>query len=150
MKLTNSPTQGQPNPRKIRFKVAFGPLFPAANNFVVGWGQETQPNQILATFLFVFFLFTSFNLVSIFLNVCRSVCTVLFGFVRSFLCLLPTRYSFCRTRDSDAPPPHLFSRPFYLYFLMFIRFSYSLIFAQIEGLRKIQKWLYILLSLIHI
>ena len=33
MKPTNSPTQGQPNPRKIRLKVAFGPLFPTANNF---------------------------------------------------------------------------------------------------------------------
>ena len=32
MKPTNSPTQGQPNPRKIRVKAAFGPLFPTANN----------------------------------------------------------------------------------------------------------------------
>ena len=28
MKPTNSPTQGQPNPRKNRLEVAFGPLFP--------------------------------------------------------------------------------------------------------------------------
>ena len=33
MKATNSPTQGQPNPRTSRLKVAFGPLFPTANNF---------------------------------------------------------------------------------------------------------------------
>ena len=33
MKPTNSPTQGKPNPRKIRLKVAFGPLFPTANHF---------------------------------------------------------------------------------------------------------------------
>ena len=33
MKPTNSPTQGQPNPRKSRLKVAIGPLFPTANNF---------------------------------------------------------------------------------------------------------------------
>ena len=33
MKPTHSPTQGQPNPRKMRLKVPFGPLFPTANNF---------------------------------------------------------------------------------------------------------------------
>ena len=33
MKPSNSPTQGQPNPRKIRLKVASGPLFPTANIF---------------------------------------------------------------------------------------------------------------------
>ena len=33
MKPTNFPTQGQPNPRKIRLKVAFRPLFPTANTF---------------------------------------------------------------------------------------------------------------------
>ena len=33
MKPTNSPTQGQPNPRKNSLKVAFGPLFPTANIF---------------------------------------------------------------------------------------------------------------------
>ena len=33
MKPTNSPTQGQPNPRRKRFKVALGPLFPTASNF---------------------------------------------------------------------------------------------------------------------
>ena len=33
MKPTSSSTQGQPTPRKIRLKVAFGPLFPTANNF---------------------------------------------------------------------------------------------------------------------
>ena len=32
-KPTNSPTQGQPNPRKNRLKVAIGPLFPTANDF---------------------------------------------------------------------------------------------------------------------
>ena len=32
-KPTKSPTQGQPNPSKTRFEVAFGPLFPTANNF---------------------------------------------------------------------------------------------------------------------
>ena len=39
MKPTNSPTQGQPNPRKISLKVAFGPLRPTANIFTwVGIG----------------------------------------------------------------------------------------------------------------
>ena len=33
MKPTKSPTQGQPNPRKTRLKVAFGPLVATANNF---------------------------------------------------------------------------------------------------------------------
>ena len=33
MKPTNFPTQGQPNPRKIRLKVAFGLRFPTANDF---------------------------------------------------------------------------------------------------------------------
>ena len=33
MKSTNPPTQGQPNPRKIRLQVAFGPLFPTENIF---------------------------------------------------------------------------------------------------------------------
>ena len=33
MKPTNPPTQGQPNPRKIGLKVAFGPLFPTEINF---------------------------------------------------------------------------------------------------------------------
>ena len=33
MKPTNSPIQGQPNPRKKWLKVTFGPLFPTANNF---------------------------------------------------------------------------------------------------------------------
>ena len=45
MTPTNSPTQGQPNPRKIRLKVAFGPLFPTANIFSwvgVGFMQETD------------------------------------------------------------------------------------------------------------
>ena len=54
MKPTNSPTQGHPNPRKSRLKVAFASLFPAANNFswvgivfFIGNGlQETYPNQI--------------------------------------------------------------------------------------------------------
>ena len=54
-----SPTQGQPNPRKIRLKVAFGPLFfPQQKTiFRLGWDwlyqyignrlQETQPNYVL-------------------------------------------------------------------------------------------------------
>ena len=33
VKPTNSPIQGRPNPRKIRLKVASGPLFPTANEF---------------------------------------------------------------------------------------------------------------------
>ena len=55
LKSTNPPTQGQPNPRKIRLQVAFGPLFPPANKF--SWVsivffrgnifKETQPGQIL-------------------------------------------------------------------------------------------------------
>ena len=52
MKPTNSPTQGQPNPRKIRLKVALGLLFPTVF-FFVGWDwfyignrlQETQPTR---------------------------------------------------------------------------------------------------------
>ena len=55
MKPTNSPTQGQPNPRKNRLKVAFGTLFPTANNFscvridfcIGNRLRETQPNQIV-------------------------------------------------------------------------------------------------------
>ena len=56
MKPTNSPTQGQPNPRKIGvLKVAFGPLFPTEIFFFRGLGLilyrkkvlQTQPNQIL-------------------------------------------------------------------------------------------------------
>ena len=56
IKPTNSPTQGQPNPRKIRLIVAFGPLFPTANIFFRGLGlvlysktklKETWPNRIL-------------------------------------------------------------------------------------------------------
>ena len=55
MKPTNSPTQGQPNPKKIRLKVAFGPLFPTAKYFFGGLGlvlyrkqtarNQTQPNS---------------------------------------------------------------------------------------------------------
>ena len=61
MKPTDSPTQGQPNPTKIRLKVAFGPLFffsPHRQYFFVrlGWDgidvynrkrtarNPTQPN----------------------------------------------------------------------------------------------------------
>ena len=33
MKPSNSPSQGQTNPRKNRVKVAFGPLFPTEINF---------------------------------------------------------------------------------------------------------------------
>ena len=48
MKPTNSPTQGQPNPRNNRLKVAIGPLFfQAASSFSwVGiglyWKQTTR------------------------------------------------------------------------------------------------------------
>ena len=45
MKPTNSPTQGQPNRRKIRLKVAFGPLFPTLNNFSwvgIDFTKETE------------------------------------------------------------------------------------------------------------
>ena len=48
MKPTNSPTQGQqPNPRKIRLKAAFGPLFfsPTAKDFSwvkIGFMQQTD------------------------------------------------------------------------------------------------------------
>ena len=38
MKPTNSRTQGQPNRRKSRLKVAFGPLVPTANIFFRGMG----------------------------------------------------------------------------------------------------------------
>ena len=54
-KPTNPPTQGQPNPRKIRLKVAFGPPFAAAT-FFRGLGfisyrkqtarNPTQPNSL--------------------------------------------------------------------------------------------------------
>ena len=33
MKPTNCPIQGQPNPREIRLKLTFGPIFPTANIF---------------------------------------------------------------------------------------------------------------------
>ena len=36
MKPTNSPTQGQLNPRKIRLKVVFGPFFSTANTLFRG------------------------------------------------------------------------------------------------------------------
>ena len=62
MKPTNFPTQSQPNPRKIRLKVAYAPLFPTSNNFSwVGIDfilvQETDykkpnPNQILRKHVF--------------------------------------------------------------------------------------------------
>ena len=45
MKPTNSQTQGQPDPTKIRSKVASGPLFPRSKYFFVGWDwliQETD------------------------------------------------------------------------------------------------------------
>ena len=55
MKPTNYPTQGQPNPRKNKFEVAFGPLFPYSKIIFRGLGlvlyrkrrQETKPKQIL-------------------------------------------------------------------------------------------------------
>ena len=55
MDPTHFPTQGQPNPRTTRLKVAFGPLFPTAKYFFVGWDwlyienglQETQRDQII-------------------------------------------------------------------------------------------------------
>ena len=53
MKPTNSPTQGQPRPRKVRFKVAFGPLFPTESIFSwVGigfiWGTDYEkPNPTI-------------------------------------------------------------------------------------------------------
>ena len=37
MKRTNSPTLGEPNPKKIRLKAAFEPLFPTAKKKIVGW-----------------------------------------------------------------------------------------------------------------
>ena len=36
MKPRNSPTQGKPNPSKIRLKVGFGPLFPLLRMFFFG------------------------------------------------------------------------------------------------------------------
>ena len=64
MKPTNSPTQGQPSPRKKWLKGAFGPLFPTASKFSwVDWFytgdrlQETQPKQFFRKhpIIFVFF-----------------------------------------------------------------------------------------------
>ena len=55
MKPTNSPTQGQRNPRKNRLKGGnWATFFPTANNFCAGWDwlyignrlRETQHNQI--------------------------------------------------------------------------------------------------------
>ena len=61
MKPTNSPTQGQPNPRKIRLKMAFGPLFATENIFsLVGIGfrgnrlQEPNPTNFFANTVIVF------------------------------------------------------------------------------------------------
>ena len=48
MKPTNSPTQGQPNPRKNRLRVAFRPFFPTTSNFLgvgIGFIQETDYNK---------------------------------------------------------------------------------------------------------
>ena len=65
-KPTNSPTEGQPSPRKSRLKVAFGPLFPTTNIFswvgidiyVGNTLQETQPNKkINANTILPFLLF---------------------------------------------------------------------------------------------
>ena len=55
MKPTRSPTQGQPNTRKIRLKVALRQLFSHSKRFFVSWDrflyrnrlQETQTNQLL-------------------------------------------------------------------------------------------------------
>ena len=61
MKPSKSPTQGQPNPRKIRLKVAFGPLFPTEINFWwvgIGLVQETdydKPNPSKFSVYTVFF-----------------------------------------------------------------------------------------------
>ena len=52
MKTTNSPTQGQPNPRKSRLKVAFGPPLPTANNFSwvgIDFMQETNHKNLNPT-----------------------------------------------------------------------------------------------------
>ena len=59
VKPTNSPTHGQPNPRTIRFNVAFGPLVPTANIFAwvgIYFIQETDykklnPNKFSASTL---------------------------------------------------------------------------------------------------
>ena len=81
---TNSPTQGQPNPRTKWLRVAKMPLFPTANNFswvgidfiyqVGNRRQETQPNQIIRKYshvdsarLFVCAFFTGMF--------CRSRCS---------------------------------------------------------------------------
>ena len=45
MKPTNPPTQGQPNPWKIRLKVAFGPLFPTAKIIFRGLGLVLYRKQ---------------------------------------------------------------------------------------------------------
>ena len=51
MKPTNSPTQGQPNPTKIRLKVAFGPLFPTEMTFrglgLVLYRKQTSRNLLV-------------------------------------------------------------------------------------------------------
>ena len=52
MKPTNSPTQGQLNPRKNRLKVAFGPLFPTATNFSwlgIGFTQQADYKKTKST-----------------------------------------------------------------------------------------------------
>ena len=60
MKPTDSPTRSQPNPRKVRLKVAFGPPFPTANIF--SWvgidfrkqttRNPTQPNSPQTPYFF--------------------------------------------------------------------------------------------------
>ena len=60
MKPTNSPTQGEPNPRKIMFNVVFGPLF-HSKLFSVGWDwfyignrlHEPNPTKFSANTLLV-------------------------------------------------------------------------------------------------
>ena len=49
MKPTNSPTQGQPNPRKFRFKSGIWATFSQSNFFFVGWDCFYIGNRLQET-----------------------------------------------------------------------------------------------------
>ena len=107
IKPTISPTQGQPNPRKNRWKVAFWATFAHSKYFFVGWDwfhvgnrlQKTQSNQLLRklpTFFFVIFV-VSFYYV-------RIICT---WYYFMFLLLWYTALDVSMWR----PKQYLHSRP---------------------------------------
>ena len=98
MKPTNSPTQGQPNPRKLRLKSGIlGPFIPTATYFFVGWDwfytwyrkkttrNLTPPTTFSANTLILLILLilliiheTSLSASGVFLSRCRTACVYTF------------------------------------------------------------------------